>query len=61
MDKMKGYEFKAHRGIIAIKVDGEFKKINSNKIVIKPELNGFVSVKRKWYRGHFPARPGDVR
>ena len=53
MDKMKGYEFKPYRGIIAIKVDGEFKKINSNKIVIKPEEGGFVSVKRKWYRGHF--------
>jgi stage II sporulation protein D len=53
MDEMKGYEFKPHRGIIAIKVDGEFKKIDSNKIVIKPEENGFVSAKRKWYRGHF--------
>lgn len=53
MEKMKGYEFKPHRGIIAIKVDGEFKKINSNKIVIKPQENGFVSVKKKWYRGHF--------
>ena len=53
MDKMKGYEFKAHRNIIAIKVDGEYKKINSNKVVIKPEEDGFVSVKRKWYRGYF--------
>ena len=53
MDKMQGYEFKVYKDIIAIKVDGEFKKINSNKIVIKPEENGFVSVKKKWYRGHF--------
>lgn len=53
MDKMKGYEFKAHKNYIAIKVDGEFKKIPSDKIVIKPEEEGFVSVKRKWYRGHF--------
>ena len=53
MEKMKGYEFKAYRGVIAIKVDGQWKKINANKIVIKPEPNGFVSVKRKWYRGHF--------
>ena len=53
MDKMKGYEFKAHKNYIAIKVDGEFKKIPSDKIVIKPEDEGFVSVKRKWYRGHF--------
>lgn len=53
MDQMKGYEFKPHRGIIGIKVDGEYKKINSDRIVIKPEEDGFVSVKRKWYRGHF--------
>ena len=53
MDKMKGYEFKPYRGVIAIKVDGEWKKINASKIVIKPEPNGFMSVKRKWYRGHF--------
>ena len=53
MEKMKGYEMKPYRGVIAIKVDGEWKKMNANKIVIKPEPNGFVSVKRKWYRGHF--------
>ena len=53
MEKMKGYEFKAYHEIIAIKVDGEWKKIKAKKIVIKPEEGGFVSVKRKWYRGHF--------
>jgi len=53
MEKMKGYEFKEYKDIIAIKVDGKFCKINSNKIVIKPDIGGFVSVKRKWYRGHF--------
>ena len=47
MEKMRGYEFKPHRGYIAIKVDGEFKKIDSNKIVIKPQEDGYVSVKRK--------------
>ena len=36
-----------------MKINGEYKKINSNKIVIKPESNGFISVKKKWYRGHF--------
>ena len=53
MEKMKGYEFKPYRNFIAIKVDGQFKKINSDKIVIKPRDNGFISVKRKWYRGNF--------
>lgn len=53
MEKMKGYEFKTYKDIIAIKVNGKFCKINSNRIVIKPEPNGFVSAKRKWYRGYF--------
>lgn len=54
MDKMKGYEFKPyHDNMIAIKVDGKFRKIKTNQIIIKPEEGGFVSVKRKWYRGHF--------
>ena len=51
---MRGYEFKPHRNVIAVKIDGEYKVINSNKIVIKPESeDDYVSVKRKWYRGHF--------
>lgn len=53
MEKMKGYELKPYHGVIAIKVDGQFKKIKSDKIVIKPEEDGFVSVKKKWYRGNF--------
>lgn len=54
MDKMKGYEFKPyHSDMIAIKIDGQYRKIKTNQIIIKPEENGFISVKRKWYRGHF--------
>ena len=53
MEKMKGYEMKPYKGMIAIKIDGEFKKIKTDKIIVKPEENGFVSVKRKWYRGSF--------
>ena len=53
MDELKGYEFKPYRGVIAIKVNGDFKKINSNKIVLKPTDDGYISVKKKWYRGHF--------
>ena len=53
MEKMKGYEFKPYKGIIAIKIDGQYRKIKTDAIIIKPEENGFVSVKRKWYRGHF--------
>ena len=53
MEPKKGYEFKSYKSVIGIKVDGSWKKINSSNIVIKPEENGFLSVKRKWYRGNF--------
>ena len=53
MDKMKGYEIKPYKNVFAIKVDGEFKKINTDKFVIKPESDGYVSAKKKWYRGYF--------
>jgi len=53
MEKMKGYEFKPYQGVIAIKIDGKYRKIKTSQIIIKPEDGGFVSVKRKWYRGHF--------
>ena len=53
MEKMKGYEMKPYRGVIAIKVDGQWNKMRADKIIIKPEENGFLSVKRKWYRGNF--------
>ena len=53
MEKMKGYELKPYKGMIAIKIDGQYRKIKTDTIIIKPESNGFVSVKRKWYRGHF--------
>ena len=53
MEEMQGYELKPYKNVIAIKIDGEYKRINSDKIVIKPEEGGFVSVKQKWYRGYF--------
>ena len=52
MDKMQGYEFKSQRGKIAIKVNGDYTTLNTNKLVIKPSGNGFVSAKKRWYRGY---------
>ena len=53
MEKMKGYELKPYHGMIAIKIDGKYHKIKTDQIIIKPEDSGFVSVKKKWYRGSF--------
>ena len=53
MSKMKGYEFKASRNNISIRVDGQYINFNTDKIVVKPKEDGFISAKRKWYRGYF--------
>lgn len=53
MEKMKGYEIKPYRNVLAIRINGQLMKMKTNAIVIKPEENGFLCVKRKWYRGKF--------
>ena len=51
LEAMKGYEIKPYHEVMAIKYEGEYYKISSNNIVIKPVTTGFVSAKGKWYRG----------
>lgn len=51
LDAMKGYEIRPYNNIMSIKIDGDFYKIPSDNIVIKPVDTGFISTKAKWYRG----------
>lgn len=51
LEAMKGYEIKPFHDFMAIKYEGQYYKISSNHIVIKPVEAGFVSAKGKWYRG----------
>ena len=51
IDAMKGYEIIPYKNTMAIKINGKFYQIYSDNIVIKPAKDGFVSAKRKWYRG----------
>jgi len=48
---MKGYEFRAYKNSISIKVQGKYFNLDTDYIVIKPTSGGYVSVKGKWYRG----------
>lgn len=50
---MKGYEFRAYKHSIAMKVLGSYFNLDSDYIVIKPSSSGYISVKNKWYRGFF--------
>lgn len=53
LDKMISYEIRAYKNKIAIKIDDKYYKIDSDNIVIKPNEEGFLSTKNKWYRGFF--------
>lgn len=50
---MKPYDFKAMGGTVAIDINGQWFNLNISRVVIKPPEKGFVSAKRRWYRGEF--------
>lgn len=52
LKQMKGYLIVPKKNKMAIRIDGVYKDINSDRIVIKSSQNGFVSTKKKWYRGY---------
>lgn len=50
---MKPYAFKAMGGTVAIELNNQWFNLNISRVVIKPPEKGFVSAKRRWYRGEF--------
>lgn len=50
---MKPYAFKATGGTISIELNDQWFNLNIPRIVIKPGEKGFISTKRRWYRGEF--------
>ena len=50
---MKAYPFKATGKTISIELSGQWFNLNISRIVIKPAEKGFISTKRRWYRGEF--------
>lgn len=53
LSPMRNYEFKAYEDNILIKVSGRYYSLDTDEIAIRPESNGFVSAKNRWYRGIF--------
>lgn len=51
MAAMKAYDLKPYKNSIGIKIGDEYYDLGSNYVVLKPSDAGFVSAKRKWYRG----------
>ncbi len=52
LKQMKGYMIVARKNKIAIRINGKYQDINSDRIVIKSGQDGFVSTKKRWYRGN---------
>ena len=53
MSKMQGYDIRPNGRNLSVKINGQWQKLPTDNIVIKPDIDGFVTVKRKWYRGFF--------
>lgn len=50
-DAMKGYVLVPHKNEIAVKSGGHFYSLGTAAIVLRPDTNGYVSTKGKWYHG----------
>lgn len=50
---MKPYKFKPTGNTISIEIHGQMFNLNISRVVIKPNESGFISTKRRWYRGDF--------
>ncbi len=53
LSAMKAYPFKASGSTISIELQNQWFNLNINRVVIKPNDKGFISTKRRWYRGEF--------
>ena len=51
LEAVKGYEIIPYKNTMAIRLNGKFYQIYSDNIVIKPAAGGYISAKKKWYRG----------
>lgn len=50
-DAMKGYVLVPYKNEIAVKSGGHFYSLGTAAIVLRPDTNGYVSTKGKWYHG----------
>ena len=50
-DAMKGYVLVPYKNEIAVKKDGHYYGLGTGAIVLRPDKEGYVSTKGKWYHG----------
>ncbi|MBR1425535.1 SpoIID/LytB domain-containing protein [bacterium] len=51
LDGMKGYIIVVYNGKLAIKSGGHYYNLGTESVVAKPDVDGYISTKGKWYRG----------
>ncbi len=59
LDAMKGYIIVVHNGKLAIKSAGHYYTLGTDSVVAKPDNEGYISTKGKWYRGKLMLRVYD--
>jgi stage II sporulation protein D len=50
-DKMKGYVIVPYKNELAVKSGGHYYSLGTDSIVLRPDKDGYVSTKGKWYHG----------
>lgn len=53
LEAMRPYRFKAMGDSIAIQINGKYFNLSMSRVIISPSDKGFISAKKRWYRGDF--------
>ena len=53
LEAMKPYIFKASGKSISVQINNKYHDLSLTRLVITPQGSGFVSAKKRWYRGEF--------
>ena len=53
IEAMKPYRVKAMGDSIGIQIGGKYFNLGLSKIIVTPTSKGFISTKKRWYRGEF--------
>lgn len=53
LEAMKPYRFKAMGDSVGIEINGRVFNLSMSRVIVRPQNKGFISTKKRWYRGEF--------
>lgn len=53
LEAMKPYKFKAMGDSIGVEINGKVFNLSMSRVIVRPQNKGFISTKKRWYRGEF--------